>query len=139
MAELMSGEVSRRRETGDFLNLSHNGRMRVVPHNHKSNVCANLSTDSGAATTCIQRSGASSKIFFQCSNISSPWDHCTAGLISDVLKTRRSDTGHTTSKQSSLIERGAGSPGSQRPPDTGPEMRALRGVRGHGQSAGCHG
>jgi hypothetical protein len=52
------------------------------------------------------------------------------GLISRVLMILRSCLGQTRSKYASDTARGAGSPSSQGPPAEGPEIRALRGVRG---------
>ena len=52
---------------------------------------------------------------------------------------RRSEGGQTLSNQNSEIARGVESLGPQGPPATGPDMRALRGVRGQGEDTGCHG
>jgi len=103
-AALTIDDGARRRETGEALNSSHRDRTRVEHNSQKSKICGVPSLPSGEGWTSTQRSGAS--------------------MI------RLSDLGHTVLNQCSDIERGALSSGSQNPPAGGPEISALRGVRG---------
>lgn len=129
-ADWTMGEVASNRDTGEFLNDSHNGSTREDPQRYKSNVWGKPSFDRLSAWTSIHLSGASLRSFSQCSKMTSPFSQYIAGLTSRVLMMRRSDFGQTMSNHFSDTERGAGSSGSQGPPAAGPDMRALRGVWG---------